>query len=688
LNRHRALFALGYRLVECPYSQPPLATDQEAFDDVMLLVYQGGGIGDGNAGGSTWFDGQIPSIFPHEFIVDFFMSVYPDTTGEYSELKNDGNVLPFKDHRCYKLSKWFAENNFYATIKPDLPWKDVANKYEQAYDAEEAGRVNDSQYDHRDVVAVIGAGAAGLSAAIQIAKKSTSPVLVKLIEANDFVGGRIRTIITSGDMDGEQYVDKQLVDKCKPFAPWPVPIGAEFVHGVDSVINDMIEEKEWRAEETFDFCATDEYPSRNSFTVRDLTASLSARQRKSSLIKIFGGGRCWDLKNPHRDTDNDSDGQSYGLLIKKANEVWDELYSVGDDVLSDRKGSIPPDMSLSTFIEQKMEGSSKDEVDAVKQILDAVYAKTAGSSLENYGVNEACKEELSWDYTESNFRTERCFAEIVNHYLEQIESINRSFEIGESKGMVEIIKSTPIVKIGCGDKSKVMLSSRDGKQFTCDKVIVAVPLGVLKADKIQFCDDFSLPPEKKLAIEKINFFSGMKAHMLLRKGPSPSLETTDLFFCPGEIFSQVWVRRNEESIFLTGFVVANGRDQLLAEMKKTHKTSHNIFLNQLQRMLPNEIGDNACTAFELHDWSEDEFVMGLYSSPSVGAGWKLSGHCDEQVLETSRDDIKSPIRNTVYFAGEHANVKTCATVQAAVESGLIAATDVLQSLVEGGKINM
>ena len=29
----------------------------------------------------------------------------------------------------------------------------------------------------------------------------------------------------------------------------------------------------------------------------------------------------------------------------------------------------------------------------------------------------------------------------------------------------------------------------------------------------------------------------------------------------------------------------------------------------------------------------------LYSSPSVGAGWKVSGHCDEQVLETSRDDI-------------------------------------------------
>lgn len=469
-----------------------------------------------------------------------------------------------------------------------------------------------------------------------------------------------------------------MVSKCKSFAPWPVPIGGEFVHGVDSVVNDMIEEKDWLAEETFDFCSADEYPSRNSFTVRSLTDSFSEKKRKSSHIKIFGDGRCWDLKDPS--PDHDDSEQSYGALIKKSNEVWNKIYSVGNDVLSDKEVPIPPDMSLSSFVEQNMEKSPKNEIDTVKFILDAVYAKTAGSSVDDYGVNEGCREELNWDYSESNFRSKKCFAEFINHYLEEIESINKACEMNEQKGMIELITSTPIVKVEEGGNSKVLLSSRDGKQFTCDKVIVAVPLGVLKADFIQFCDGYSLPTEKKLAIEKINFFSGMKAHMLLRKGFSPSLETTDLFFCPGEIFSQIWVRRDEESFFLTGFVVADGRDQLLLEMKNTEKSSKDIFFHQMQRMLPNEIGDEMCAAFDLYDWSEDKFVRGLYSSPSVDAGWKVSGHGEKKQFKTSRDDIKAPICNTIYFAGEHANVKTCATVQAAIESGIIAATDVLESL--------
>lgn len=42
MNRHRALYALGYRKLNYPYSQPPLGTEnQDAFDNVMLLVYQG-----------------------------------------------------------------------------------------------------------------------------------------------------------------------------------------------------------------------------------------------------------------------------------------------------------------------------------------------------------------------------------------------------------------------------------------------------------------------------------------------------------------------------------------------------------------------------------------------------------------------------------------------------------------------
>ena len=684
MNRHCALYALGYRLLEFPYAQPPLGTDQDSFDDVMLLVYQGSGHSDEHKGGGEWFvsdgSGCVPSEIPLDYIVDFFMSVYGYQSADMES---------FEHHWYYKLSHWFQKRYPCSTIKKNLPWIDVTNGYRREYEGS-MSKVSSNHDTIENVVVVIGAGAAGLSAAVELAKNATSPLLVKLIEANDCVGGRIKTVFTA-DGSNEQYVNRELADICKAFAPWPLPIGAEFVHGVGSVVNDIIEENDWTAEETFDFCAVDEYPARNSFTVRALTNSLTQVQRKFSLVKIFGSGKCWDLQNPSTGTED-----RYGNLIVRAEQVWDEIYAIGDTIMPGQESPIPQDVSLSTFIEQKMKGEPIEDIESVKSIIDAVYCKTAGSSVDHFGVNEACREETSWDYTESNFRTGECFAEFILHYLKEIDRINASYEAGECKGTIELVTSTPIVSIGSssnggGRQSKVVLSSRDGSQYTCDKVIVTVPLAVLKAGKINFCDEYSLPVEKKLAIERINMFSGMKAHLLLRKDidvrSASLLEQTDLFFCPGEIFVQVWLRRDEGSIFLTGFVVADGRELLLSRIKEG-ETAQDIFLNQLQRMFKDDTGCNlfvganaTCTAFQLHDWSDDEFVMGLYSSPSIDAGWRISGESNgDDLLKTARHDLKAPIGETIYFAGEHANTKTCATVQAAIESGLAAASDVLASL--------
>ena len=246
-ERHQALFSLGYRLLDFPYVQPPLGTNQESFDDLMLLVYQGADayttagtlvsndiLSDDKYSVLRFVDGRIPSAFLHDYVVDFFMSVFG-----YDEIDgsmNDASITSFRNHWYYKLSAWFLKSNQYANIKEHLPWEDTTTSYRQIYEMDESKKKSPT------VVAVIGAGAAGLSAAVQMAKNATSPLLVKLIEANEYVGGRIRTVITNGGVG--QDVDANLARECMAFAPWPVPIGAEFVHGVGSVINDIIEEEE------------------------------------------------------------------------------------------------------------------------------------------------------------------------------------------------------------------------------------------------------------------------------------------------------------------------------------------------------------------------------------------------------------------------------------------------------------
>mmetsp|Transcript_52590 Transcript_52590/g.58802 ORF Transcript_52590/g.58802 Transcript_52590/m.58802 type:complete len:85 (-) Transcript_52590:2654-2908(-) len=75
-------------------------------------------------------------------------------------------------------------------------------------------------------------------------------------------------------------------------------------------------------------------------------------------------------------------------------------------------------------------------------------------------------------------------------------------------------------------------------------------------------------------------FSGIEAHMLLKIGIdikciSELMKSTELFFCPAEIFSQVWLRRNEETVFLTGFCVANCRDRLIDLVLSSEKREIN-----------------------------------------------------------------------------------------------------------------
>ena len=158
-------------------------------------------------------------------------------------------------------------------------------------------------------------------------------------------------------------------------------------------------------------------------------------------------------------------------------------------------------------------------------------------------------------------------------------------------------------------------------------------------------------------------------------------ESTGLIFCPGEKLFQIWLRRDSISYFVTGYVVANdheelrqlGNEQICREMLLEHLNrmwvgTDQVFVNRREP---------TSSSFATYDWSQAEFLSGINSSPSTGAGW---GALDSSSLVTCRDYLGIPIHNTVFFAGEHTNTTTCSTVQAAMESGILAARNVLMSL--------
>jgi hypothetical protein len=80
-------------------------------------------------------------------------------------------------------------------------------------------------------VVVIGGGVAGMAAALELAKSGCH---VTLVEADSRLGGRVRTV---------DHPD---------IAPWPIALGAEFVHGRGSVLHDLAQDHGWTfSEELF-----------------------------------------------------------------------------------------------------------------------------------------------------------------------------------------------------------------------------------------------------------------------------------------------------------------------------------------------------------------------------------------------------------------------------------------------------
>jgi hypothetical protein len=586
-------------------------------------------------------------------------------------------------------------------------------------------------------VVVVGAGIAGLVATVRMAeeylmrmeknKSQTSQLgfTITLVEAHPFVGGRIRTIVTDPDDSGTSnspfLFSSNAHQNISDFAPWPVAIGAEFVHGINSMVTDLIQlNEDWQVEETFDLCATpDDYPSTHEFVSRKRTKSLTKEQRNNPHVQIFLDGECYPVEHgffgtqlKHKSESSTTSGRMK-RLIRRAQEIWQNVQSIRDQVhatIDEDANPIIRDMSLEQFIRDQLENGDDPSLTGedyliLEQILESMFSNTWSTSNKYLGVHEASREDWNWDYTQTNFRTQHCFNELLAYYLKKIETINA--DTNSSLLRINIEMNQPIKEIGSfketPNRRPIRVTTKSGNDMDCDKVIVTIPLAALKAGTISFQDDYVMPPKMQDAIDTVKMFSGMKAHLLLKVGvdieeQSAIMKSTELFFCPGEVFSQVWLRRNDDTVFLTGFCLANCRDQLLGLVENggmtKEETARHSMLAQLHRMFePSESGEHifvdavnpSCSAFALHDWSGDEYILGAYSSPSVGGGWQFStagskAGTDIDGVTTCRDSLSRPIKDAIWLAGEHVCTQASATVQSSMMSGDKAATEVMRSI--------
>jgi monoamine oxidase len=209
----------------------------------------------------------------------------------------------------------------------------------------------------------------------------------------------------------------------------------------------------------------------------------------------------------------------------------------------------------------------------------------------------------------------------------------------------------------------VTVITEDEMSYEAEKLIVAVPLGVLQAAQtaqaaIKFAPELTA---YKSAINEMGFGAVIKI-LLEFKHPfweddryGSALDEVGYLFSDEEIPTW-WTQYPERSNVLTGWVggpqAMSKKDTADDELIRQSLTSlGNIF------GLDTEVFKSNLIAWKIANWTADPFTLGSYAYDTVAA-------------PKARKLINTPIADTIYFAGEYLYDGTAmGTVEAALTSG-------------------
>jgi monoamine oxidase len=206
-------------------------------------------------------------------------------------------------------------------------------------------------------------------------------------------------------------------------------------------------------------------------------------------------------------------------------------------------------------------------------------------------------------------------------------------------------------------KVKVLTQSTE---FVADYVVITVPLGVLKANRIEFYPD--LPLDKKNAMNSLDMGVLNKCYLKFSEVFWPN-DMDWLTYVPqrhGEWVEWVSFKKAVDFPVLLGFNAAQQGKKIEAWTDQQIVDSAMTTLKQIYgKQIPEPIG------YQITRWSSDPFAMGSYSYNPVGAKIGV------------RNTLAKPIAGTLFFAGEATSEDYFATTHGAYLSGIRVANEIL-----------
>ena len=303
------------------------------------------------------------------------------------------------------------------------------------------------------------------------------------------------------------------------------------------------------------------------------------------------------------------------------------------------EGDNLPDISYKDYALQKGLGNE------YKYIVENIAGDqgAAASRISVYGNN---KDEENWSSGFDDFKFEETFFDLIDKQI--------------ASQVKDNIQFNSIVKQIDYSQSQITVTDSNNINYSADKVIITVPITILKSGDIQFIP--ALPNEKTAAFSKIGMGAGMKVF----------LKFSSKFFDQNIIGGSICAAYADDSIgkiqndnVLLAFIMGEQAEYL------TSLGSDAAITNALLQELDIMYGGKATTLFissHVQNWTTNPFVRGAYSYSTIGMG-------DARKIATQS------LNKKLYFAGEAMNINGHhQTVHGAIETGYREVINILNDL--------
>ncbi|XP_068656831.1 polyamine oxidase 2-like isoform X2 [Aristolochia californica] len=345
----------------------------------------------------------------------------------------------------------------------------------------------------------------------------------------------------------------------------------------------------------------------------------------------------------------DKDGQQVPQgLVTKVGEAFEYILKEAKKVREENKEDMSIHQAISIVLERcpdlRQEGLAQKVLQWYLCRMEGWFAADANTiSLK------------SWDQEEL---LSGGHGLMVRGYCSVINTLAKGLDIRRGHRVTKVTRRYNGVKV----------TVENGTTFVADAAVIAVPLGVLKANHIKF--EPRLPEWKEAAIAELGIGSENKIALHF-----------DKVFWPNVEFLGVVASTSYACSYFLNLHKATGHPvliympagQLAHDIEKmSDKAAANFAFLQLKQILP-DASEPVCTCAQIQylvsHWATDVNSLGSYSYDTVGKPHDLY------------ERLRIPIDN-LFFAGEATSIRYPGTVHGAYSTALMAAEDCRMRLSE------